>query len=308
LHFDSQPRSVSYRPDGEELAVLLADGQIVEVDTRTISVRTSWSNEVAHPKNTDFIWNGTIEFDPTAKSLITYQTDAAVRVWDAAAGTLRYKIDQHLDRCVGVALSPDAKHLATASLDTTARVWDFSTGRPVSPPLSHSDKVSSARFHPQGELLVTSGRDRQVRVWKWRTGEQICEPIPHLHEVHAAAFSPDGRFLITASEDKTVRICEWDTGKLVTPPIPLAGPALNLEFSPDGRRLVVGGFPSGPMYLISLDKLFAADRLDPQQRRVYAELSADRAAESNGTLSYQDGQRWLNTWRALRAQSLPIFD
>jgi WD40 repeat protein len=259
-----------------------------------------WSNEVAYPHNNSYIDNGALTFGPGGDTLITYQADPAVRVWDWRTTSLRYKINGHRDRCSGVSFSHDGKLLATASRDNTARIWDFATGRAVSDVLPHPDWVYTAQFHPQGELLVTSCRDSQVRVWNWRTGKLACPPFQHGHEVHTAAFMPDGRFAVTASEDNTARIWELVTGKPLTPTIPLTGPALNLEISPDGRRLVVGGFSTGSMHIISLDALFDADPLDARDRRVFAELTSSRSVGNTGGLANLSAEEWYAAWQGLR--------
>lgn len=302
LRLESQPRSIKYRPGGKEIGVLCADGQIVVVNAAAISVRAQWSNQVAYPKDVDYIWNGALEFSPDGESLITYQTDRAVRVWNVGSGSLRFRIDQHFDRCLRVAVSLDGTRMATASRDNTARVWDFGTGQPLSSGLIHPDKVHSVNFHPLGELLVTACRDGQVRVWEWRTGHLACPPIPHEHEVHAAAFAPDGRFVITASEDKTARVWEFTAGKPLSPPAVLHGPALNLEITPDGRRLVVGGFVGGRLDLVPLDALFDADALDIHDRRLFAELSAGRGLDSTGGLATLTGKEWLDKWEDFQSR------
>ncbi|MCE9525449.1 MAG: protein kinase [Planctomycetales bacterium] len=301
LHLESQPRSIGYRPRGSEIGVLCADGQIIIVDAKTLSVRARWSNQVAYSKNVDYIWNGALEFSADGESLITFQTDRAVRVWNAGSGLLRYQIDQHLDRCVGIALSRDGARLATASFDHSARIWDFATGQSLSAPLLHPDKVHSARFHLQGELLVTSCRDGLVRVWEWRSGRLACPAIPHEHEVHASDFTPDGRFVVTASEDNTARVWESLTGKPVSPPILLNGGALNLEVTPDGRRLVVGGFANGKLDLVSLDALFDTDPLEIHDRRLFAELSAGRGLDRTG-LATLPGALWHSKWEDFKSR------
>lgn len=308
LHLDSQPRSIGYRPGGKEIGVLCADGQIIVVNTETLGVRTQWSNQVAYPKDIDYIWNGALEFSGDGESLITYQTDQTVRVWSASLGSLRYQIDQHLGRCVDAALSPDGARLATASFDNSARVWDFRTGQSLSVPLIHPDKVHSARFHPQGELLVTSCRDGLVRVWEWRAGQLACPPIPHEHEVHAATFTPDGRFVITASEDHTARVWEFLTGKPVSPPIFLHGAALNLEITPDGRRLVVGGFVGGKLDLVPLDALFDTEPLAAHDRRLFAELTAGRGLDSTGGIFLLPGALWHSKWEDFQSRQSENWD
>ena len=73
LALNAQPRSVRYSPSGEEIAVLLADGQIILASTAEISIRAKWSNEVAHPHNNNYADNGALRFSPDGQSLITYQ-------------------------------------------------------------------------------------------------------------------------------------------------------------------------------------------------------------------------------------------
>lgn len=303
LPMPSQPRSVCYRPAGDLIGVLCANGQIVVVDTALVKIRDQWSNEVAYPFNNNYSENGALIFDPQGETLITFQTDAAVRVWDVKTKNLRYKIEGHQDRCAGVAFSQDGKLLVTASRDNTTRIWDFATGRPAGDALVHPDWVFTAKFNAAQDLLITACRDCQVRVWNWRTGKLICPPLQHGHEVHAAAFTPDGRFAVTASDDKTARVWELVTGKPITPPIPLSDLGLNLEITPDGRRMVVGsfGFALG-VNLISLDAIYQADSLDLRDRQLMAQLSSGRLVAKDGGLVNLNPEQWHRSWKDFRAR------
>jgi len=301
VQMPSEPRSIRYHPAGDAIGVLCAAGQIVLVNPADLSVRLTWSNQVAYLPSNSYTDNGALCFGPDGDSLITYETDAFVRVWDWKASSLRYRLEGHRDRCSDIALSSDGELIATACRDNTARVWDFATGKAVSKSLIHPDWVYSVAFHPKRDLIITTCRDGQVRVWYWRTGDLFCSPFQHGHEVHAAAFTPDGRFALTASEDETARVWELQSGKPLTPPIPLGEAALNLEVSPDGRRLVVGGFAKSSMHIISLDALFDPDRLDIRHRRLSAELTASQGVESSGGLSNLSADQWNAAWKDIQS-------
>lgn len=301
LKMPSEPRSLRYHPDGELIGVLCEGGQIVLVNSADLSIKQTWSNQVAYLPSNSYTDNGALNFSPDGDSLITYETDAFVRVWDWKTSSLRYRIEGHRGRCTDIAHSSNGKLFATACQDNTVQLWDFATGKAVSNSLVHPDWVFSVQFHPQRDLIITSCRDAQVRIWNWQTGDLVCPPFQHDHEVHTAAFTPDGRFAVTASEDKTARVWEFLSGQPVTPPIPLSAAALNLEIAPDGRRMAIGGFPSGGYFhLVSLDGLFDSSPLDAHNRRLSAELIANQRVDRSGGLSNLPADQWYEAWKEIR--------
>ena len=90
--------------------------------------------------------------------------DCAIRLWDAATGTLLRILQGHTDVVASVVFSPDGLILASGGWDDTVRLWDVSAGT-----LRHILKgqrvVNSVAFSPDGQILASGGDDGTVLVW-----------------------------------------------------------------------------------------------------------------------------------------------
>jgi WD40 repeat protein len=292
----SEPRSISYRPDGRRLAVLCAGGELLVFDPGEGREVLRWQSQEADPVPTQWVNNGKVRFSPDGQSLLTWGTEDDVRVWEADTGRLRYPPLRHRDRCHDLQFFPDGRSMALASYDGSVRVRDLATGTVVVDLPAHPDRVYSAGFSPDGRLLVTACRDRSVRVWNWQARQLACPPFEHVKEALAATFTPDGRWILSASVDGTARAWDWRTGKPVTPPLTIEGEPLSVAVTPDGKHAIVGG-EQAALAVLDLGELARANG-DPDALCLWAELLAgQRLHEGGGTVNLSAAE-WLDRWRA----------
>src|SRR5262249_23085449 len=237
----SEPRSLSYRPDGRRLAVLCGGGELLIFDPENGREALRWR---AHDEEAagHCVNNGAVRCSPDGRSVLTWGMGNDVRVWEADTGRPRYPPLRHRDKCHDLQFSPDGRSMALASYDGSVRVREIATGTVIVELPAHPDAVYSAGFSPNGRLLVTACRDLMVRVWDWRAGRLACPPFEHTKEANAATFTPDGRWVLSASEDGTARAWDWRTGKPVTPPLTMKGNAWSVAVTPDGQHAVVGWY------------------------------------------------------------------
>ena len=236
----SEPRSVSFRPDGRRLAVLCGGGELVIFDhadgREALRIRAHDGEAASH-----WINNGKVGYAPDGQSLLTWGMGNDVRVWDDETGQLRYPPIRHRDKCHDLQFSPDGRLMALASYDGSVQVREPRTGTVVAELPAHPDMVYAARFSPDGRLLVTACRDRTVRVWDWRAGRLACPPFEHSEDAVDAVFTADGRWVLSVSADRTARVWDWRTGRPVTPSLALGGMAWSALVTADGKHAVVGG-------------------------------------------------------------------
>ncbi|HWE38915.1 MAG TPA: protein kinase [Isosphaeraceae bacterium] len=291
----SEPRSVSYRPDGRRLAVLCGGGELLLLDAEAGRELRRWR---AHDREPAHHWinNGAVRFSPDGRSVLTWGMGNDLRVWEADTGRLRYAPMSHRDKCHDVEFSPDGRLMALASYDGSVRVRNLATGAVVAALPDHPDLVYAAAFSPDGRLLVTACRDRTARVWDWRAGRLVCPPFEHTKETNAATFTPDGRWVLSVSVDGTARAWDWRTGLPVTPPLPIEGEPLSIAVTPDSKHAVVGGGQSA-LAVLDLGELAPA-AVDPDALCRWAELLAgQRLHEGGGTVNLSAAE-WLDRWRA----------
>jgi WD40 repeat protein len=292
----SEPRGLSYRPDGRRLAVLCAGGELIIFDPGDGREVHRWQAHEAEPVAAHWITNGKVRFSPDGRTLVTWGMGNDVRVWEADSGRPRYPPLGHRDKCHDVQFSPDGESMALASYDASVRVRDVATGTVLADLPAHPDNVYSANFSPDGRLLVTACRDRTVRVWDWRTGMLACPPFEHAKDAMAATFTPDGHWVVSVSVDGSARAWDWRAGKPVTPPLPIGGGPQSVALTPDGKHAVVGGFHDA-LEVLDLGELARADG-DPNDLCRRAELLAgQRLHEGGGTVNLS-APEWLDRWRA----------
>ncbi|HEY7314121.1 MAG TPA: protein kinase [Gemmataceae bacterium] len=296
LPMPSEPRGVTFSPDGKRVAVICGGGQVLMIDPTT--GRMTMRLEHGFERSSSNTYPG-VRFTADGQSLITWGPDAAVKVWDSSTGQLRYPPLMHDGLVQDAMPSTDGALLVTAGRDATARVWELDTGKPASEPLRHPDWVFTARFSPDGQQVLTACRDSSARLWDWRSGRFLCPPLKHADEVFGATFTPDGRFVLTTGKDQTARLWEWRTGKPVAPPFPLGGWGWSALVTPDGRYAVVaGGAPA--LWAFDLTDLAEPADLDADELcRLGEVLSGQRLHEGSDAAALTTDE-WLERWRSFR--------
>jgi GTPase SAR1 family protein/predicted MPP superfamily phosphohydrolase len=163
--------------------------------------------------------------------------DNTVRLWDAASGRERLRLEGHSASVLSLAWSPDGSTLASGSADKTVRLWNAASGRELHKLQGHLDWVGSVAWSPDGSTLASGSDDKTVGLWDAASGRGRHRLEGHSGRVKSLAWSPDGSTLASGSFDNTVRL--WDTAsgreKLV-----LEGheaPVTHLAWSPDSRIL-----------------------------------------------------------------------
>jgi eukaryotic-like serine/threonine-protein kinase len=296
----SEPRSLSFHPDGRRLAVLCGDGELLVFDAAAGREARRWQAHDPEPAH-HWVNNGQVRFSPDGRSVLTWGMGNNVGVWDAETGRPRYAPLRHRDKCHDLQFSPDGRSMALAAYDGSVGVRDLATGAIVAELPAHPDIVYSARFSPDGRLLVTACRDRTVRVWDWRAGSLACPPFEHAKDAVAATFTPDGRWVLSVSVDGTARAWEWRTGKPVTPPLTFDGEPMSVAVTADGKYAVVGG-DRAELAVLNLGALAPTD-LDADTLCRWAELLSGQWLHERGGTVKLSAEEWIAHWREFRLRS-----
>ena len=321
----SEPRSVAYCPDGRQLAVLCAQGQLLLIDAGTGQVTDTLTygpglhgHEAISGGLSQFSFhengtvpfgcaasNGSVRFSPDGRSLAAWGPDDAVHIWDVAIAMPRDAPLQHDDRCLDVQFSRDGRLVATTSRDNTARVWDLATGQRLADPILHPGDVLAASFSLDAERIATARRNGAWRLYDWRKGGLLRPPFPSESETVAVAFTPDGEWIVTLGT-AGVRVWECHTVKPVMPAMRLDGEPLCLAITPDGRYAVASDL-SGSLRGIHLGDLAAHDDLSDEDRFLLTEIvSGQRIHEHSGVVRLS-AREWWERWRRFSARR-PGFD
>ncbi|MGB7439542.1 MAG: AAA-like domain-containing protein, partial [Coleofasciculaceae cyanobacterium] len=261
--------SVSFSPDGQNLATVGKDGKIslwhlsgeqfaqfYSHQQPVLSVSFSPDGQLiatASEDGTAAVWKlsgeqvvqlkghqgevWSVSFSPDGQRLATASEDGTAIVWNLL-GEQVVQLKGHQGEVWSVSFSPDGQRLATASEDGTAQLWDLA-GRQLTKFEGHLGPVLSVSFSTEGKLLATTGLDSTVRLWNW-SGEQLVQWKSSRDLVYKVQFSPDGKHLATAGADGTARL--WDlSGEELAQLNGHRNSILGMSFSSDGEYLATAG-------------------------------------------------------------------
>jgi eukaryotic-like serine/threonine-protein kinase len=180
----------------------------------------------------------------SADSIAAVGYDHALRVWDAKAGTLRFRRFAHKLEVLSVAFNAKGDRLTTAGWDQTVKIWNARTGEEVGNLRGSRGIVVQVLFAPVAnasdqEHIVSRNEFGELR-WYDADEEQAARVVRLNEPAQAVAFSRTGRYL--AALGRNVQVLVQD---LVKPEVrydltaPTAGP--RGLFSEDETTLFMGG-------------------------------------------------------------------
>jgi WD40 repeat protein/tRNA A-37 threonylcarbamoyl transferase component Bud32 len=294
-------RSLAYRLQDLQLAVLCADSTVMIVDPRTGNVvrRGRCDESLTAIAPNDYINNGSICYSPDGLTLLIAGLNQVVYVLDAETLQRRYTAPEHTAKCHDARFSADGKWIVTASDDRTVQVWDAISGERHGEPLVHPDHVFAALFDASAQHVLTACRDGSARLWNWRSAQLICPPFRHDDEVFDAGFVTPEELVVTSSKDGSVRFWESHTGKPVTPAIGLAGMVIDLDVPAGAGHVTAAGFMN-QIHGIHTDDLTAKSELSNDELCLFAELiSGSMVYDGSGAVRLTR-EEWHERWRRFR--------
>ena len=239
---------------------------------------------------------------PEAQAKEPERQDWALRLWNAADGTLVRTFTGHRQFAHCVGFSRDGKRVVSGGWDCTVRVWDAETGALLRTLEGHKDPIRAVRF-ASGSRIVSSSvaGESQVRIWDVARppGSELVETFAvHRGGVSDVAISPDGNRALTAGAERTVRLWDLDAHKELSKVSGHAGEVIGLGVVPGGKLAVSGG-RDGTLRVWDLAESRETKVLDVQ-----AEPGSCFALSPDGThalVGHEDGS--LKLWDLARGTS-----
>ena len=215
-----------------------------------------------------------VAFSPDGKTCATGGDDSEICLWDAQAGSLRYRFPAgHRAAVTSLQFTPRSQ-LVSAGRDNTLRLWTLGRegARLEATVDRRSGDVLALGVSPDGgHMLYDQGRTlRLLSVAERWTDGVLEQPSGATNFGTFALFSPDGRLLVTAGASEG-RLQLWrrptDTarGAELKQLVPKdRSPATCAAFAPDGSFLVSG----------TRDREVLVWRL-PQKEEIEGQLTAE---------------------------------
>ena len=117
-------------------------------------------------------------FTKDGKTMITANSDGAIRFYDWETGEVSQTLDGHQSPMIGLVLSPSGKLLASGGTDRLVKVWDVETGKIVQELSGFSYAAPVLIFSEDEKQLTTFGgvntptRRTEKLVWSIEDGNQ----------------------------------------------------------------------------------------------------------------------------------------
>jgi len=226
--------SITYSPDGKQLASGSCDNTIGIWDTRTLQLITQLKGHMH--------WITSVMYSPDGKKLASGSCDNTIGIWDTANLKLITQLKGHTARVLSVTYSPDGKQLASGSSDNTVGIWNTEIFELITQLKWHTAGVNSVTYSPDGKQLASGSDDKTVGIWDTETLELITQLKGHTASIASVTYSRDSNHLASGSYDKMVGI--WDTVnfQLITQLKGHTTRVMSVAYSPEGKQLVSGSY------------------------------------------------------------------
>jgi WD40 repeat protein len=255
--------SLAWSPDGNHLAIGLADGSLALGEGIN-----SHGNTTVRIQNQHQGILHALAWSPGGQRLATGDALGVLRIWEAQGFSpgpelrdVRLESDlkavlppgvpdtaiQHQATIFDLSWSPDGLTLSAATRFGTIRLWDALSGQPG--PMAEVGAglgVPALDWSPEGGLLAWGTGQGRLFLADPRARQRCGFPLGHAGGVWSVAWSPHGGFLASGGEDGMVRI--WSVREVWTHGLEHAGTpgghggaALAVSWSGDGARMVSTG-------------------------------------------------------------------
>jgi serine/threonine protein kinase/WD40 repeat protein len=292
---ESPVRSVDFRPDGAEFAVLEQSGRITQFDAKTYQVRKTFDGTSAPRVGTHNLWNGAIRYSNDGRHLVAFGlAEDSLEVWDSEIGERlhRFEVGSY---CVDFQFSANGDLAAAASADGDVFVWEIRTWNEVFR-TKLSDRCGGISFSRRGDRIAAGCLDGTVRVYSLPSGELAGPPVQVESPSMAVDFSIDGEYLFVGTYDGKLALRHTRTSQLLGPPIDVGTQVLNLKTLRNGD-IAVGGVDKS--LILDASQLLEPCVLDSECLSAWSELVSGKEIANHGTLNLNIEQ-WLERWTKLR--------
>ncbi|HTU88541.1 MAG TPA: sigma-70 family RNA polymerase sigma factor [Gemmataceae bacterium] len=174
-------------------------------------------------------------FSADGKTLVSSAGDS-IRIWDAATGKLRRRLDVPSDWTLSFAFTAEGILVASAIYEkgiVTLRAFDTANGK-VRRCLELPDQATNANvtLSRDGKWLAYSCQNN-IRLYDTANGREVLR-LPMGRDI---AFAPDGKTVVICDISDTIRVHDMASGKCIRRLKHEGDKVVHIALSPDGRYL-----------------------------------------------------------------------
>lgn len=190
----------SWSPDGTQLSVGMANGEIATFDAHSGAELHRMVGHQARTETNDTIRTVTgLTYSPDGEVLVSTGTDCTIRTWNTSDGTAKDTIAINTGQVTAIAVDPTGEHVAVASTDQDASLWSLKSLGLLRSLTDAPPDAYGVAFDPAGQFLAIGAGEpiNTARIYDVDSGK-VTATAPTTGEVSAVAFSPDGATLAYA--------------------------------------------------------------------------------------------------------------
>ena len=226
VDFDAAVTAISIAANNTVIAVGLASGAIVTVDTRSLEQTGLFAGHTSSVRR--------IAFNTSGTQLVSSSTDGITRLWDLKAQAAVQSFGDESNPIVDIALQNDNKSIVTAHADGKVLV------ETIAAQLVHradDGRVNDLSIASNGSQYATAGADGSVKLWNASNSSPTRSFSGFEGPALCVSLSPDNRQIASGGADKTVRT--WNVSNAsgyFRLNIPVE--SRRVSYSPDSSKLV----------------------------------------------------------------------
>jgi len=208
-------RSISFRPDGSQMAAITNRGDLFIWDLKDhFKLTKRWYGDTQHRL---------LDMSPDWNYLVCCErkrtmVDSCFYFLSMANDEIVARFDVPQKTVIRTFFSHNRQLIASIGGDRIKRneidVWDTATQQLKRTLIGHSNVIRSIDFSKDDRFLVSTGEDNLVNLWNVATGELLATFTGNnAKELTSVLFSPNDDYLVTGSQDKTIKY--WRVADLV---------------------------------------------------------------------------------------------
>ena len=231
--------SVSFSPDGKNIALGLSNGRVELWGTEEKELKCNFIS------NFGCIWP--LIFSHDGNLMLLKSLSGNVKLCDVSGHEIKSCFSEYYPKQTSsVAFSPDGSLIAGGFLDGKVRLYNVAENKFVQETCAYGGVITSLAFSPSGVSVVIGCSNGVIVLWDIEKNIEYRLPV-YAWCISSVAFSPDGMLIAVDYFDGKIRLWNIEKKEFVREFGASAGDvvkATSIAFSPDGR-LIASGYSNG---------------------------------------------------------------